>query len=121
MAYWVDNSRSGNEGDINLVQIWVAPIPQSPPGSLTIDVVNDAPAYVVADLDNTTELPVAQDYTESIILPLARMLVPRSSQFSRPDLLPQLTVDYQVAMQRLAMAGGFPNVNQPEPKREVTA
>jgi hypothetical protein len=75
---------------------------------VVLDVVNDAPGYEVDDLEDTTEIPIAQAYTESIFLPIARMLVTRSSTFSRPNLLPSLTEDFERAMDRLATAGGFP-------------
>ncbi len=116
-AYWVRYLRSGTSGEICLASITLAPAPASPAGTLVLEIVNDAPAYAVSDLSSTTVLPVAQNYTESIFLPIARMLVTRSSQFSRPDILPQLTTDYQVAMQTLGLAGGFPNAEQPEPSR----
>lgn len=121
IAYWPDYKRSGTAGDICAVTINLAPAPAAPPGTLVVEVVNDAPSYVVADLTLTTALPVAQNYTESIFLPIARMLVTRSSQFSRPDLLEQLTADANVAMQRLGLAGGFPNAAQPVAERGVTA
>jgi len=120
MAYWIENIRDGSTGDINLVQIWLAPTPDES-GTLLVQVVNDAPDYVVADLDDTTEVPVAQNYTESVFLPIARMLVTRSAKFSRPDLLPKLTADYQLAIQRLGFVGGFPNAQEPKPPREVQA
>lgn len=119
-AYWVENVRSGTAGDINQIYLWLAPVPTAV-GTLEIEVINDAPNYAVANIGDTTVLPVAQSYTESIFLPIARMLITRSSQFSRPDILEQLTTDYQVAMQRLGLAGGFPNAEQPEPQRRVTA
>lgn len=118
IAYWVDFNRSGSAGDVCAVTIQVAPAPTTPPGNLVIELVNDAPAYVVADLDDTTELPVAQNYTESVFLPIARYLITRSSQFSRPDLLAQLTEDYRTALATLGQAGGFFNVAIPAPKRE---
>lgn len=122
IAYWVENVRnSSSTGDINQINIWLAPRPNSPAGTLTVEVVNDAVAYLVGDLGSTVVLPVAQNYTESVFLPIARMLVTRSSQFSRPDLLAQLTTDYQVAMKTLADVGGFPNAVQESPKREVEA
>lgn len=117
-AYWPKYLKEGTEGDICDVQLYVAPTPVSP-GSLTIEVANDWEELVVADLDDTTELPVAQNYTESIFLPIARMLVTRSSQFSRPDLLAQLTADAQTAMARLGVSGGFPNEEQPRPPRKT--
>lgn len=120
MAYWVDFKRNGTQGDIVAIEIKLAPAPASPAGYLTIDVVNDAPSYVVADLSSTDPLPVAQNYTESIFLPIARMLVTRSQQFSRPDLLQQLERDASTAMQRLGFAGGWPNQQQPETAPRLT-
>lgn len=119
-AYWVDYAKDGDSGDICDIQIWVAPTPEES-HTLTIDVVNDWQEYVVADLDSTEELPVAQNYTESIFLPIARMLVTRSSQFSRPDILDQLTQDAQRAFAKLGVSGGFPNETQPYPPRNTQA
>jgi hypothetical protein len=117
-AYWPKYLRQGTSGDVCDIELYVAPKPTDP-GSITIEVVNDAPAYVVADLDSTTELPIAQDYTESIFLPLARFLVARSRVFARPDLYTKLETDYNIAMQRLGFAGGFPNEEQPAPPRRT--
>lgn len=119
-AYLVQNFRNGTIGDINRIFIYLAPVPIAT-GQLSIDVVNDAPSYGVADLTSTDPLPIAQNYTESILLPIARYLVTRSSYFSRQELLPQLAADYKTALQRLGLSGGFPNAQQPLPKREVQA
>lgn len=119
-AYWVENTRDGNDGDIDQIKIYLAPLP-STPGSLYIDVVNDAPTYTTADFTaGTAILPVAQDYTESVFLPIARLLVTRSSVFSRPDILPSLQADFDRALATLGTVGGFPNAVQPAPKREVS-
>lgn len=115
-AYWPKYLKQGTAGDICDIELYLAPKPILP-GTVTIEVVRDWIELVVADLDDTTELPVAQNYTESIFLPIARMLVTRSSQFSRPDLLKQLTDDAQAAMARLGVSGGFPNEEQPRPPR----
>lgn len=121
-AYWVENVRnSSSAGDINQINIYLAPQPGSPAGSMTVEIVNDAVAYVVGDLTSTVILPVAQAYTESVFLPIARMLICRSYLFSRPDILEGLTADYQNAMATLAAKGGFPNATIPAPKREVQA
>jgi hypothetical protein len=117
-AYWVKYLKEGNTGDICDIEVYLAPKPDAP-HNITIEVVKDWEEYVVADLDSTDELPVAQNYTESIFLPIARMLVTRSSQFSRPDLLAQLTADGQRAMQVLGVSGGFPNEVQPRPPRQT--
>lgn len=116
-AYWVRFTRSGSTGEIVYVQIYLAPAPAAPAGTMVFDVIMDATNYVVADLTSTAVLPVAQNYCESIFLPLARMAITRSSQFSRPDLLDQLTQDGQTAMARLGFGGGFPNEEQPAPPR----
>jgi hypothetical protein len=122
VAYWVENVRnSSSSGDINQINIWLAPRPQSPSGFISVEVVNDAVAYLVGDLSSSVVLPVAQSYTESVFLPIARMLITRSSQFSRPDILAGLTTDYELAMKTLADAGGFPNAVQEAPPREVDA
>ncbi len=122
IAYWVENLRSGTTGDINQINIWVVPVPNSA-GTLAIEIVNDAPSYAVVDLaaGTATYFPVAQNYTESVLLPIARMLITRSSQFSRPDILAGLSSDYQLAMAKLGTVGGFPNEKQATPEREVEA
>lgn len=122
-AYWVENVRNqSSQGEINQINIWIAPVPTPTPGSLQVEVVNDAVAYAVGDLvPGTAVLPVAQNYTESIFLPLARMLITRSYLFSRPDILEGITNDYNNAMATLAAKGGFPNAVQPAPPREVDA
>jgi hypothetical protein len=119
IAYWPRYLRTGTTGDICGVTILLAPAPTSPAGTLDVEVVNDAPTYTISDLTSGNSLPVAQNYTETVFLPIARMLVTRSSQFSRPDLLAQLTEDAQTAMARLGLSGGFPNVAQPGPERVV--
>lgn len=116
VAYWPEFTRNGTTGDIVRITIWLAPIPAAD-GTLNVQVINDAPSYAVADLSGSTVLPVAQNYTEAIFLPIARMLVTRSSQFSRPDLLAQLTQDYERAMTQLAQNGGFPPAETPVQSR----
>ena len=119
-AYWVENLRAGTTGDINQINLFFCPTPNATL-NVDVEVVDDAPSYSVSDLSGSTVLPIAQNYTESILLPIARMLVTRSSQFSRADILAQLTTDGQAAMQRLGLAGGFPNATQPQPRREIKA
>lgn len=119
-AYWVENLRQGTDGDIDQIKLYLAPLPATP-GSVWIDVINDAPNYTVGDFTaGTAIIPVAQNYTESVFLPLARMFVTRSSVFSRPDIVPQLQTDYDRAMATLADVGGFPNAVIPAPPREVS-
>jgi hypothetical protein len=120
IAYWVENIRQVSGGIANQINIWLAPVPNAA-GSIAIEGVLDAPAYAVADLLTSAALPIPQNYTESIFLPLARIAVTLSSAFSRPELLERLTAEAQSAIERLAMNGGFPNVTAPQPEREVSA
>lgn len=117
VAYFVKYLRQGTVGNVSAISIRLAPAPASPAGTLVAEIAGISPEYTIDDLDDTTELPVAQGYTESVFLPIARMLITRSSQFSRPDLLAQLTSDYQMAMTKLGTVGGFPNEEQPAPPR----
>jgi len=121
-AYWVENVRNGNSGDINQVKIWLAPRP-SIAGDLYVDVVHDAPTYDINDFSaGTAILPVAQNYCESVFLPVARMLVTNSFLFSRPDIMPGLQRDYDRATKTLADVGGFPNAVIPDkPPRRIDA
>lgn len=117
-AYWPKYLRNGSTGDVCDIELYLAPKPISP-GTITIEVANDAPEYVVADLDSTDELPIAQNYTESIFLPIARWLVTRSRIFARPELGAAMEADAKLAMQRLGVSGGFPNEEQPYPPRKT--
>jgi hypothetical protein len=121
IAYFVRYLRVAPGGDICGITIRLAPAPSAPAGTLVAEVVYDAPSYVVADLSSTAFLPVAQGYAESILLPIARMLITRSAQFSRPELFDQLQADGMRAMAVLGVSGGWPNVDQPGPDRKVEA
>lgn len=122
VAYWVEYMSNGDaNGDIEQVNLYFCPIPTTNPGTVTAEVVLAWVNMAVADIGSTSSLPVARNYVESILLPLARWYVTRSSQFSRPELLPGLESDYQQAIASLGTAGGFPNAVQDAPAREVTA
>lgn len=119
VAYWIDNLRNGNVGKINQIKIRPLPVPTIS-RNFQIDLVDDCPNYVVADISaSTSALPVAQNYTESIFLPIARLNITRSSQFSRPELLAQITADAEVALARLGRSGGFPTEDIPAPPRNT--
>ena len=121
MAYWVESLGGQSGADPDLINLYLTPVPAAP-GSLVVEFVNVAPAYVVADLTAGTALiPVAQGYIESVFLPIARMMVTLSSEFSRPDIVPQLKADSDRAMATLANVGGFPNTIKAAPPREVEA
>jgi hypothetical protein len=124
IAYWVEAKNNGNTtGNIEQINIYPVPVPTgASPGTLAVEVVDTAPAYATTDLVNAgITLPIAQNYTESIFLPIARFLITRSSQFSRPELLPGLQKDYDDAVARLGTAGGFPIEDQEKPERHTQA
>ncbi len=121
MAYFVEEVRAGNAGDIVQTNIYLAPAPALA-GSLNIDVVLDTPMYSLASFTPGTALiPVAQNYTESVFLPIARMFITRSAFWSRPDIVPSLQADYDRAVAHLSAVGGFPPVLHPDPKRATDA
>lgn len=121
MAYFIEDVRVGNIGDIVQTNIYLCPKPALA-GSLAIDVIPDAPSYSTADFTPGTALiPVAQNYTESVFLPIARMNITHSAYWSRPDLVPQLQVDYDRAMAHLISVGGFPDIGHPDPARVTDA
>jgi hypothetical protein len=124
IAYWVETKNNGAAtGNIEQINIYPVPVPTGgSPGTLAVEVIDTAPAYAVSDLTNAAiTLPIAQNYTEAIFLPIARFLITRSSQFTRQELLPGFTQDYQDAMARLGFAGGFPITDQDLPDRHTQA
>ena len=118
IAYWPEYLSNGNTaGDIEQINIYFAPVPGSNPGFVVAEVVD---AWVPLTLaTGTALLPVAKEYAESILLPIARKFITRSSQFSRQDLKEQLEADGDAALASLGTAGGFPDAQQPEPARAV--
>lgn len=121
MAYFVEDVRVGNVGDVVQTNIYLCPRPALA-GTLYIDVIPDTIAYGLADFNPGTALiPVAQNYTESVFLPIARWNITRSAYFSRPDIQPSLKDDYDRAMAHLISVGGFPDIGHPDPARVTDA
>lgn len=120
IAYWIEflnnNQPAGNIEEIN---VWFCPIPSTNPGLVVAEVVFGWTNFTPTQIGSTAELPVAMDYTESVFLPLARLAITRSSQFSRMELKDSIEEDGQKALEQLATAGGFPNVEQDGPERAV--
>lgn len=119
VAYFVEFiNNAAAAGDTTTVNLYLCPTPNL---VTAVDLEVVTLALTIADLTLTTILPVPQNYTESLFLPIARMMVSRSSTFSRPDIRDQLEADGQAALATLGLAGGFPNVRPPKPDREVAA
>jgi hypothetical protein len=118
-AYFIENIRFGTAGDIVQSYLYLCPKP-SVSGTVVIEYIPTAPSYTTADFTpGTLFLPIPQNYTESVFLPIARWLVTRSSYFSRPDIAAQLKDDYDSAIQHLVAVGGWPDPYEKSPLRKV--
>ena len=119
IAYWVESvyASGGFSGDIAAINIWVAPTPNTGGNTLYIECIQEFPSLTISQFvsgptDTSILLPVAQNYAETIYMPIARYLIMLSSQFSRPDLRDQITEQYKRALDELSTAGGFPDATQ---------
>lgn len=121
LAYFVESlNQSG--ADPVLVKVHVVPAPNGDAaGTATLDGVLECSTLATADLAGTSTLPVAQQYVESLFLPLARKAITRSTYFSATDLQAKIDADYEEALALLSRAGGFPPVAGRKAAREVEA
>lgn len=103
-SYFIEHGRkSGN--DSHAVRCFIVPAPDAQAvldhSPLEVEGVSECPAYTAADLSASTVVPVADQFTESILLPLARLAVTRSELFSRPETLARIQSDAAQAMRAL--------------------
>jgi hypothetical protein len=122
LAYFVESlNQTGN--DPVKIKIHVVPKPDADSaGTAVVEGVSDCTLFATADVAGTTVLPVAQQYVESLFLPLARKAITRSTYFSARDLEEKIEADYKEAMAVLSRAGGFPPVvDRSREEREVAA
>jgi hypothetical protein len=122
LAYFVENlNQSGN--DPVKIKIHVIPAPDNvAAGTATLDGVAECAHFAdTTEIASTAVLPVAQQYVESLFLPIARKAITRSTYFSATDLEKKIEDDYQEAMAMLRRAGGFPPLEDRKEKREVEA
>lgn len=121
LAYFVENLNQAASDPVK-IKLHVVPAPDSvAAGTATLDGVADCALFATADLASTDVLPVAQQYTETLFLPLARKAVSRSSYFSAQDLQGKIDADFEEALTMLRKAGGFPPAAERREKREVEA
>lgn len=103
-AYFVEHGRKSG-ADSHAVRIFVVPAPDAQAvlddSPLDVEGVTECPAYTAAQLSTSTVVPVADQYTESILLPLARLAITRSELFSRPDTLARIEADAAQATRAL--------------------
>jgi hypothetical protein len=107
LAYFVESlNQAGPEP--GKIKIHVIPKPSgASAGSAVLDGVVECTSYVSTDLTSTDVLPIAQQYTESLFLPLARKAIMRSTYFSAKDLAQQIEADFEEALAMLRKAGGY--------------
>jgi hypothetical protein len=121
VAYFVENLYQTGADPV-LIKLHVVPKPNAgAAGTAVVEGVSDCVIFASADLTSTDPLPVAQQYVESLFLPLARQALTRSTYFSATDLEKKIEADFQEAMRTLGLAGGFPPAAGRKEEREVEA
>lgn len=119
IAYWIESLNNGQSAaDIEQYNLWLAPVPNAA-AFVVLEVVDIFPTITGANIGSLSLLPVAHNYAESVFLPIARLFITRSSQFSRADILKGITDDATTALQQLGSAGGFPDIVPAIPERRV--
>jgi hypothetical protein len=121
LAYFVESLNQSGDDPVK-IRIHVTPAPDSSAaGTATIDGVSECTLFATADLAGTGVLPVAQQYVETLFLPLARKRLTRSTYFSATDLQSKIDDDFEEAVAMLRRAGGFPPEAGRKEEREVEA
>lgn len=121
LAYFIESTYQAGADPVRM-KLHVAPAPDAgAAGAAVLDGVVECAIFTTSDLSSTDVLPVAQQYVETLFLPLARRQLSRSVYFSAQHLQEKLEADYQEATERLAAAGGFPPRVGRKEAREVEA
>lgn len=121
MAYFVEHLHQAGADPVK-INLHVVPAPDSSAaGTAVVEGVSECTRFEDADLESTDPLPVAQQYAESLFLPIARKALTRSTYFSATDLQKKIDEDFAEAMQTLGLAGGFPPAAGAKEAREVEA
>lgn len=122
LAYFIESlNQAGN--DPVQIKIHVVPAPDATSaGTAKLDGVTECTRFAdTTEIAGTAVLPVAQQYSESLFLPIARKAISRSTYFSAVDLQGKIDADYEEALALLRKAGGFPPVAGRREEREVEA
>lgn len=117
IAFFVESLNQAG-GDPAKIRIHVVPAPTvTYAGTAVLEGVSESTSLAVADLAGTTVMPVPQQYTESLFLPLARKALTRSTYFSSTELKEQIEADFQEALTLLGRASSKPEAgSKPETK-----
>lgn len=105
-AYYIEHGRASSGADGHAITVHLVPAPSS--GAVTdhsplaVEGVSECPSYSSGDLSSSAVVPVADQFSESILLPLARLAITRSELFSRPETLSRIEADAEQAMRALS-------------------
>lgn len=116
LVYHVRDTKTLTEsGDSHAITLHVLPAPDSAAVSahspVKVDGVRTCPRYTEGDIASTTVVPISDGYTESILLPLARLQVTRSHIFSQTEQLSRIKEDASTAMKILGVDNGEDNAD----------
>lgn len=105
-AYYVEHGHTAG-ADSHTVRLYLVPAPNpqavADHSPLAVEGVSECPSYTPASLSTSAVVPVADQFSESILLPLARLAVTRSELFSRPDSLTRIQADAAQALRALGV------------------
>lgn len=108
-AFYLDTNKATTGADAVEIVLCLCPAPAAD-GSVVFDVIKEPTAYTAANLDTgTTTIPVAHQYTESILIPLVKYFLSRSRFFTNSDKLPLIETDYHAALAALGLADPVEN------------
>jgi len=116
IAYFVETLRNDAGPDATEINFYVVPAPASA-DTLTLNVINDPPAYSASDLTGTSPVPpVPHKYHETVLRPLVRMNVTSCDLYARKqEGYHMIERDYLKALTLLGLAdprpGGAYKVN----------
>lgn len=95
-------SENEGGGDNVKLTLFVTPAPASSTDFL-LDVSLESPRYTVADIVNGTPVELPHKYAELLLLPLVRYWATSQRQFTRKEMLPQITQQYETARTSLGL------------------
>lgn len=97
----------------------VAPAVSGASIAFLLEVVTEAPRFVVGDLQSCPLVPIPHSYVESLLLPIARYELTTCYLFRKPELKDAIDTNYKRAMVSLGLADPLPgNAGDNVKKRE---
>lgn len=106
LAYHVNRQRQ-SEDDPAKCTLIIAP-PASGETDILLEVVKEAPRYLVSDLNSCPIIPIPHKYVETLLLPVARYLATSFMMFTNQDAKKAIDDDYLMAMRAIGIADPLP-------------